>query len=367
VLAALACSALAASCQLFGLGDIYCEGEENCPSGMSCSDQGLCVDTAGPAVDGGGVSGDLDAGGSDAEVLATCAEPPCSLMPDSATILCRASDSHDLGNCPGEGDPFHGQDGNYSVFPPRFDEPTTEGVVRDLVTGLVWQEHVPVDLVSWNDADSACRDLELGGYAWRLPSQHELVSITDYGLSNRALDLNLSGSDARFWSANGYNSYYWGVHFGSGSYSGYSSSGSHGAVRCVSGAQRPVDSSTFVYRTEGGDPAWYDARTGFTWQAAVQEEERWETALGYCQGLSLANRDDWRLPSMKEIESITDHRADLPHIYDPFQPSAGGLGRFWSSSPCARTYGCWTMDFSTGKNQCDFIATPLDVRCVRGP
>ena len=33
----------------------------------------------------------------------------------------------------------------------------------------------------------------------------------------------------------------------------------------------------------------------------------WEQALSYCENLSLGGRDDWRLPTAKELQSIVDY------------------------------------------------------------
>ena len=32
----------------------------------------------------------------------------------------------------------------------------------------------------------------------------------------------------------------------------------------------------------------------------------WEEALAYCDNLDLVGREDWRLPTLKELDSITD-------------------------------------------------------------
>ena len=68
-----------------------------------------------------------------------------------------------------------------------------DGTVTDNVTGLMWQQTVPVTAPPpyqiWNDAVATCRGLRLAGYNnWRLPSAIELLSIVDYGKAKPAID-----------------------------------------------------------------------------------------------------------------------------------------------------------------------------------
>lgn len=58
------------------------------------------------------------------------------------------------------------------------------GVVRDRLTGLVWQDNIDFANVlapmSWNQAIGYCEALDLGGYDdWRMPNLNELYSIVD--------------------------------------------------------------------------------------------------------------------------------------------------------------------------------------------
>ena len=51
-----------------------------------------------------------------------------------------------------------------------------------------------------------------------------------------------------------------------------------------------------------------DYATGLTWQQKDSGDGMyWEDALSYCENLELAGRDDWRLPSAKELQSILDY------------------------------------------------------------
>lgn len=46
----------------------------------------------------------------------------------------------------------------------------------------------------------------------------------------------------------------------------------------------------------------------------------WEAALAYAEGATYAGYDDWRLPNVKELQSIVDDSGDqrrLVHLYSP--------------------------------------------------
>jgi hypothetical protein len=63
-----------------------------------------------------------------------------------------------------------------------------DGTVTDLVTHLMWQQHIPTTggpsedgNLSWAEASEYCATLSEAGHDdWRLPSQIELVSLLDY-------------------------------------------------------------------------------------------------------------------------------------------------------------------------------------------
>ena len=54
------------------------------------------------------------------------------------------------------------------------------GLVTDASTGLVWQQAVPVDQVTWPAAKAACA---AAGEGFRLPSLKELQTLVDYGMA----------------------------------------------------------------------------------------------------------------------------------------------------------------------------------------
>lgn len=69
---------------------------------------------------------------------------------------------------------------------PQFERDATKKVVKDLSTGLMWQNDEEaktktVSAVSWDEGLRYCANLELGGYTdWSLPNANEMLSIVSY-------------------------------------------------------------------------------------------------------------------------------------------------------------------------------------------
>ena len=148
-------------------------------------------------------------------------------VPDTGQTGCYDADGTSI-TCPESGQPFAGQDGSYLINPPSYtklddsgnelpDSATSWVMVRDNVTGLIWEVKTDDDTVHdkdnmycWYDsnpetnggnAGSACggnnteafidalNDANFGGYSdWRIPSRKELRSIVIYGWRNRAIN-----------------------------------------------------------------------------------------------------------------------------------------------------------------------------------
>jgi len=69
--------------------------------------------------------------------------------------------------------------------------------------------------------------------------------------------------------------------------------------------------NTPAYR-DNGDGTITDLNTGLMWQKTPDSGTRsWEDAKEYAQSLSLAGREDWRLPTIKELFSIADFRGNM--------------------------------------------------------
>jgi hypothetical protein len=112
-----------------------------------------------------------------------------------------------------------------------------------------------------------------------------------------------------------------------------------------------------------------DTVTGLTWQGELGTKSSgysWLEAQSYCEQLTLAEYDDWRLPSKIELESIVDETArpaSNPFIFgDP-----GNV--LWTASPVVgEPDHAWLLDFLNGSSAYHVeVSSPLGVRCVRGP
>lgn len=118
--------------------------------------------------------------------------------------------------------------------------------------------------------------------------------------------------------------------------------------------------------TDNGDGTVTDGNTGLMWQQGEAGSVKWEDAISYCEGLSLAGYTDWRLPNIKELESITDDSLYNPAIDTNYFPDAH-VSSYWSSTTSAsNSSDAWYVYFSSGSVGYYSKAGDNYVRCVRG-
>ncbi len=91
----------------------------------------------------------------------------------------------------------------------------------------------------------------------------------------------------------------------------------------------------------------------------------WADAASLCQSLSLGGTSGWRLPTVKELQSLLDIRSYAPAI-DPSAFPGAPLGYFWSSrTSAASTTSAWNVLFQDGSTGISDKGNPLRARCVR--
>jgi hypothetical protein len=141
------------------------------------------------------------------------------------------------------------------------------------------------------------------------------------------------------------------------------------AVRCVRGGKFP--SHNFV---DNDDGTITDNVTGLMWQQGEPGIMPWDAALSYCESLLLGGNSDWRLPNIKELESLTDDSRDNPAIDKTFFLDATASLYWTSSSQAADASSAYIVGFSypgvdwENKPLSDIRGADSDikVRCVRG-
>ncbi len=118
--------------------------------------------------------------------------------------------------------------------------------------------------------------------------------------------------------------------------------------------------------TDLGDQTVLDRKTGLVWQQQDDNNTRkWEAAISYCDGLSLADKSDWRLPNARELESITDDSRYNPVIDTTAFPGTNS-SYYWSSTAYANnTSYTWSVYFHDGHVNWKDKTNSYYVRCVR--
>lgn len=116
-----------------------------------------------------------------------------------------------------------------------------------------------------------------------------------------------------------------------------------------------------------GDGTVTDNSTGLMWQQQDDNQQRnWEDALEYCENLVLAGHADWRLPNIREIESITDDTRSNPAIDSAVFPGTKSSRYRSSSTSSNRPDNAWSVNFGNGDVNSNFKSNSYYVRCVRG-
>ncbi|XXY54628.1 DUF1566 domain-containing protein [Sorangium sp. So ce269] len=207
---------------------------------------------------------------------------------------------------------------------------------------------------------------QFGGLAtWRLPTRRELVSILDFGHTTAFPDIFAAAQDSFYWSATdvaGDSDYVWGVLASKATIGFYDKEGMAIAhALCIGGEQETTPGDLSI------DEEWVlDGSTGLVWQRhASTTRFTWSDALEHCEELTLAGKEDWRLPSAKELLSIVDDQRSGPAIDLEAFPETPS-DPFWSSTPAIDSAdNAILVNFSNGASQDHTVLDRRLARCVR--
>ncbi len=271
-----------------------------------------------------------------------------------------------------------GEDHDYNIHPPFFIS-HGNGTVTDTVTGLMWQSKDGGEMTIEN-AMLYCDTLTLGGYSnWRLPNAHEGFSILNLQKANPALDGNVFvNTGAEYWwtsdrQANDVNKI-WATNAGGGI-------GNHPKTETISAGQATSTKKFHVravrdqvapatipqHFTDNGNGTITDNLTQLTWQKVLNGTAfSWEDALNYAENLSLAGQTDWRLPNIRELQSLNDESKTNPSVNTTIFPFIG-VKKYWSSTTLPnQTTKAWFWQTQFGITTYDLKTAQNYVMCVRG-
>lgn len=284
-----------------------------------------------------------------------------------------------------------GQDGNYSINLMSFTS-NGDGTVTDNNTGLMWQKCSAgqnatscsgiASTYNWfmargirnliynRGSTNICGSLDLGGHNdWRLPTKKELITIVDYSKAQPGPTINttifpFTNTNPNYWTATPDVTdpgNVWSVGFYGGNVSNLQAKSVEQYVRCVRGGERI---QTLI---DNGDGTVSDARTGLAWEKEQQNSTNWSDALSICNNLNLAGHSDWRLPNVKELDSLTDESQSSPSINTDFFPNAFPA-IYWSSTTLiVYPSRAWYVSFAgTGITAIEKDTDFGYVRCARG-
>jgi hypothetical protein len=260
---------------------------------------------------------------------------------------------------PEPGDAFFGQDAHYQGHTPKYKDNKND-TITDLVTGLMWQRS-PGEKKSLKQAQAEVSKVRTGDYQdWRIPTIKELYSLilfsgtdpdprgTDTSgltpfIDTKYFDFRYGDPDrderiidSQYGSSTKYvsttmraDATLFGVNFADGRIKGYP---------LTSPRTREENKYFFIYvrgnesygknkftKSAGGTIT--DRATGLMWmpkdsgsfKAGPYKNGRmnWKEALAWAENFKFAGYSDWRLPNIKELQSIVDYKRSLKTTGSP--------------------------------------------------
>lgn len=255
-------------------------------------------------------------------------------------------------NLPSVGQPFYGQNTNHPGNVPSYTD-NGDGTISDNVTGLMWEKTTDkngdgvinyYDKSTYSLALAGAASCTTGGYSdWRLPTIKEQYSLIMYygaepnptatqqgtavpfintsyfnfgygdinssqhggNSDERLIDAQYATSTIYVSTTMGGQSTMFGVNFADGRIKGYPANNQKRYY-----VQYVRDNTAYGINnfSDNGDGTITDGATGLMWMKNDNGEGiLWEDALSYAEIFSYAGYSDWRLPDVKELQSLLDY------------------------------------------------------------
>lgn len=198
-----------------------------------------------------------------------------------------------------------------------------DGTRTDTLTGLMWQAQVDGNQYGREGAVTYCEELSLAGNSdWRIPRIDELRTL---------YRPPADASGPFYWSGTQQGTICaWGVRSGYGRVTLNCDDYDYptGYVQCVrDGPFWPLDPSERLENIT--EQRARDTIEEYEWQRAdAGPFETLDDAVAYCENLVLDDCDDWRLPAIRELETIIDYTRTDPAL--PDEIFEGRSEYYWS-------------------------------------
>ncbi|MCA6596410.1 MAG: DUF1566 domain-containing protein [Pseudanabaena sp. M165S2SP1A06QC] len=250
-------------------------------------------------------------------------------------------------------DDYFGQDANNELLKPQYVD-NNDGTITDSNTGLIWQKKLGTKM-TLAQAQLALQELNRKGPTdWRIPTVKELYSLIQYSgqvFGDKSVRLFIDTTyfeqpignvylgereiDAQVWSSTPFNGLtmgrdhsHFGVNFVDGRVKAYplldprSGSPSKMYFRFVRG--NPMYGKNNF--RDNGDGTISDLATGLMWQKEDSHiGMNWKNALVYCRQQTTGGFHDWRMPSVKELQTLVDYSVSFQVNS---RPAASSLFKF---------------------------------------
>jgi murein DD-endopeptidase MepM/ murein hydrolase activator NlpD len=295
------------------------------------------------------------------------------ISPVKSTGQTRCYDNLKQISCPSKGENFYGQDALFSATKPDYSETTinNELIIHDNITNLSWQKNNNGQKYSWEEALEFTEKLEFAGNTdWRLPTSREFQSIVNLGCQEPGLGDDSSitcfpytqPNDSCFWTDT------------SKSYRDPLAQKFCFKNNLTMDTEKNEKNLILVIRGKTFNTGFYrdnkngtvtDITTNLIWQQSESKSMTWENALKFCQNLKTGGYNDWRLPTIKELSTLSDDTFPRYRINNEYFRGARPTG-YWSSTtdPLFPDFA-WFVRFDDGLEHSGHKGRRYFVRAVR--
>lgn len=130
----------------------------------------------------------------------------------------------------------------------------------------------------------------------------------------------------------------------------------------------------FVVQTDGTVE---DKKTGLIWKQCLEgqvgsdcrggqaKEDRWFNAMKFAKNKKFAGYSDWRLPTLEDLNSISEKKCDDFFPASNLFPNDKDFGAWSSESSIHDESYAWYIHFNTGKSSTYIKSSSLPFRLVR--